>query len=213
MMMRQRKFVLLTFFACCIGSGGIAVAKEEYPVAADEFVYCTVCHGAQLMGNSTIRAPRLSQMESWYVERQLKSFKNGWRGAHESDAIGMEMQPMAAALSETQIADVVTFVSATRSALPPATVAGNAARGRTHYATCAACHGQKGEGVQALGGPALVGTNDWYLVEQLRKFRDGSRGSHPQDTFGSQMRAAVQILTDDQAVEDVVAYITTLQNQ
>jgi cytochrome c oxidase subunit 2 len=211
--MRHIKSILLTIVVCCIGIASSVIAEDEYPVAADEFVYCTVCHGAQLMGNSTIRAPRLSRMETWYVERQLVSFKNGWRGTHESDAIGMEMRPMAAAMSDTQIAEVAAFVSATRSALPPATLPGNATRGRTHYATCAACHGTKGEGVQALGGPALVGTNDWYLVEQLRKFRDGIRGSHPQDSFGGQMRAAVQILTDDKAIEDVVAYITTLQNQ
>ena len=50
------------------------------------------------------------------------------------------------------------------------------------------------------------------MVEQLRKYRDGSRGSHPQDAYGGQMRAAAQILGDDEAVHDVVAYINTLQS-
>lgn len=211
--MRYLRLTILIGAICWLNATNTVFAEDQYPVAAEEFVYCTVCHGAQLMGNTTIRAPRLSDMETWYVERQLHSFKNGWRGKHDNDAIGMEMQPMAAALSDEQITEVATFVTATTSARPAITVHGDSARGRTHYATCAACHGVKGEGNQLLGGPALTGVNDWYLVEQLRKFRDGSRGSHPQDTFGAQMRAAAQILTDDKAVEDVVAYITTLQSQ
>jgi cytochrome c553 len=208
--MRILKLSMFVIAVSSIGIANVVEAADDYPVAAEEFVYCTVCHGAQLMGNATIRAPRLSKMESWYVERQLTSFKNGWRGTHEADAIGMEMQPMAAALSDEQITEVAQFVSATTSPSPSTTVQGNASRGRIHYATCSACHGANGKGNQALGGPDLTGTNDWYLLEQLQKFRDGRRGSHPKDTFGGQMRAAVQILSDDDAVQDVVSYINTL---
>lgn len=190
-----------------------ASAEDQYPVAADEFVYCTVCHGAQLMGNAVIRAPRLSHMETWYAERQLQSFKTGLRGTHTDDKIGMEMQPMAAALTDAQIAAVAGFVNATISAPPPDTISGDVAKGKLHYATCAACHGLNGEGNQSLGGPSLQVVNDWYMVEQLNKFRDGSRGAHPEDTFGGQMRAAAQILTSDQAVVDVVAYINSLRKQ
>lgn len=211
--MRNLKFSVLLSALCFSSASNVAAAEDDYPVVADEYVYCTVCHGAQLMGNSVIRAPRLSKMEAWYVERQLQSFKNGWRGTHESDAIGMEMQPMAAALSDEQISEVASFVRATTSEPPPVTVQGNASKGRIHYATCSACHGANGQGNQALGGPALTVANDWYLVEQLGKFRSGSRGGHPEDSFGGQMRAAVQILNDDEAVQDVVSYINTLQSR
>lgn len=199
------------FAALIIGS--TAIAEDEYPVAAEEFVYCTVCHGAQLMGNATIRAPRLSRMESWYVERQLQAFKKGWRGVHTADEIGMEMQPMAVVLTDEQIVEVSEFVSKTTSDQPESTIAGNAGTGRTLYAPCSACHGQNAEGNRALGGPALTGLNDWYLVEQLRKYRAGSRGHDPQDTYGTQMRAAAQTLTDDDAIRDVVSYINTLQTK
>lgn len=191
--------------------GNAAIAEDKFPVVAEEFVYCTVCHGAQLMGNSTIRAPRLSRMESWYVERQLQAFKNGWRGVHSGDEIGMEMQPMAVALTDEQIADVAEFVSNTTSDQPQVTIAGDSAAGRTLYAPCGACHGRNAEGNQALGGPALTGLNDWYLVEQLRKYKAGSRGHDPQDTYGTQMRAAAQTLTDDESILDVVSYINNLQ--
>lgn len=201
-------------FAAIFASASVdASAEDAYPVAADEFVYCTVCHGAQLMGNSTIRAPRLSRMESWYVERQLQAFKKGWRGVHAADEIGMEMQPMAVALTDEQIVAVAEFVSKTTSEWPVATVSGNGDAGRAVYAPCSACHGQNAEGNQALGGPALAGLDDWYLVEQLEKYRAGSRGHDPQDTYGTQMRAAAQTLTDDDAIRNVVSYINTLQTK
>jgi len=181
-------------------------AEDELPIPADEYVYCTVCHGVQLMGNSVIKAPRLSGMESWYVENQLRAFKKGWRGKHESDLDGMEMQPMAAALSDEQIKEVSAFVAATRSDAPPGTITGDADKGSAHY-------GVRGEGNIALGSPALTGLNDWYLVTQMRNFRDGARGSHAGDTYGMQMRASARLLPDDEAIRDVVTYILTLQDQ
>jgi len=190
-----------------------AVADDELPIPADEFVYCTVCHGVQLMGNPIIRAPRLSGMDSWYVENQLRAFKKGWRGKHESDLTGMEMQTMAAALTDAQIREVSAFVAATRSDAPFSTIDGDADKGKTHYSTCAACHGVRGEGNIALGSPALTGINDWYLVTQIRNFRNGTRGSHAGDTYGMQMRASARLLSDDEAVQDVVTYISTLQDQ
>ena len=185
-------------------------AEDELPIPADEFVYCTVCHGVQLMGNSIIEAPRLSGMESWYVESQLRAFKKGWRGKHERDVVGMEMQPMAAALTDEQIKEVSAFVAATRSDLPPETINGDTDKGKAHYSTCAACHGVNGEGNIALGSPALTGQNDWYLVRQLKHFRDGTRGGQPGDTYGMQMRASAGLLSDDEAILDVVKYISTL---
>ena len=62
----------------------------EFVVTPDEFVFCTVCHGTQLMGNREIDAPRLSSMEPWYIEQQLRSFKEGWRGKHGEDLIGID---------------------------------------------------------------------------------------------------------------------------
>ena len=185
-------------------------AEDELPIPAEEYIYCTVCHGVQLMGNSIIEAPRLSGMESWYVESQLRAFKKGWRGKHERDVVGMEMQPMAAALTEEQIKEVSAFVAATRSDHPVETINGDVDRGKAHYSTCAACHGVRGEGNIALGSPALTGQNDWYLVRQLKHFRDGTRGGQPGDTYGMQMRASAGLLSDNQAINDVIKYISTL---
>jgi len=194
-----------------LGLTSLAKAADELPIPADEFVYCTVCHGVQMMGNRILQAPRLSGMASWYVSRQMVAFRNGARGVHQDDLAGRRMQTMAAALSSEQIAEVSSFVAATRSDGPPQTVNGDVDAGRDHYATCYACHGENGEGNEAIGGPPLAGISDWYLATQLRNYRDGRRGTNPDDNYGFLMRAATLVFLDnDKSIDDVVSYIATL---
>ena len=52
--------------------------------------------------------------------------------------------------------------------------------------------------------------SDWYLLSQLKNFKQGLRGHDPMDLDGRQMGLMVQTLHDDQAMQDVVAYINTL---
>jgi cytochrome c oxidase subunit 2 len=86
---------------------------------------------------------------------------------------------------------------------------GDPEAGKTFFAICQACHGPDAQGNQQLGAPRLAGQKPWYLLRQLRHFRAGARGVDPRDTFGLQMRAMSITLPDDQAVQDVVAYIAT----
>jgi cytochrome c553 len=209
--MRRRTLeIWLIVAALCLP--GIALADDPV-IPPEKFVYCTVCHGVQLKGNHVIQAPRLSGMAPWYTERQLLAFARGWRGTHGEDVYGMEMQPMAAALAAEEMRAAAAFVAATASEAPPVTVEGDLENGRSLYTTCSACHGADGSGVEALGGPALTVVDDWYLVRQLGNFKAGIRGSHPDDTQGAQMRAAAQLLPDDEAIRDVVAYINSLQQR
>jgi cytochrome c553 len=207
------KVLLRICASCCLASSPL-VQADDYPVIPpDELVYCTVCHGVQMKGNPIIEAPRLSGMDAYYIERQLRAFSKGWRGAHENDVAGMEMRPMAAILTDEQIIEAARYVNAVGSEPPPVTVEGDAKRGEAFYAPCAACHGSNGEGIEALGGPPLAGLNDWYLVTQLANYKAGTRGSHPEDTFGQQMRAAASVLPDDTAIRDVASFINTLQRR
>ena len=102
-------------FAALMMLGARLAAADDLPIPPDEFLYCTTCHGVQLMGNPVIKAPRLSGMETWYVRQQLQNFKAGIRGRHEADPYGYEMQPMAAVLDDEQIVTVAEFASASRS--------------------------------------------------------------------------------------------------
>lgn len=189
------------------------VRADDYTVVPERFMFCTTCHGVELHGNGSVDAPRLAGMEDWYVAGQLQAFKQGWRGAHPDDLIGMEMQPQAAVLTDDDITEAAAFVATIpeRGRQTAQTVSGDASRGRGLYESCAACHGADGRGSKVLNAPALTGQNDWYLVRQLDNYSTGTRGYAPEDTAGRQMRAAVTVLADDADVRDVVAYINTLR--
>ena len=88
-------------------------------------------------------------------------------------------------------------------------VAGNASAGAAQYAVCAACHGQQGEGMQALNAPKIAGQEPWYLRRQLNGFKAGHRGSLPEDVFGQQMRPMAMTLASDAAIENMIAHIQT----
>jgi len=154
----------------------------------------------------------LSGQGDWYLKRQLKYFKNGARGTHDKDVFGKMMVPMAATLgNDAAIDNVVAYVKTLPDNPAPATVQGNAKKGQERYVTCAACHGRDGRGIQATNAPGLKGMSDWYLVTQLKNFKQGIRGAHPKDLYGPQMASIAEMLADDQATDDLVAYINTLR--
>jgi cytochrome c oxidase subunit II len=82
--------------------------------------------------------------------------------------------------------------------------------GEASFQICKTCHGQKGEGQQALNSPSLSGQFDWYTERQLKNYKEGIRGGHPNDIYGSQMRPMALTLADDNAIKNVAAYINTL---
>ena len=169
---------------------------------------CASCHGTDGRGNPRIDAPVLAGLSAAYLERQVDGFRRGYRGRHPEDLEGLEMRPMVEGLADADLAAVGAWL-ASLSAPQPAGAAGTTggvaparaearggdpARGQTLYAACAVCHGRSGEG------------ND---ARQLRKFIDGIRGSHPDDTSGVSMRASVADLPPRDAA-DIVAWIETL---
>src|SRR5258708_5940171 len=91
-----------------------------------------------------------------------------------------------------------------------AQAAGDAAAGKPLYAVCAACHGSQAEGNPALHAPKLSGQGDWYLKRQLKYFKSGARGTHEKDVFGKMMAPMAATLSDDAAIDNVIAYIKTL---
>jgi cytochrome c oxidase subunit 2 len=90
---------------------------------------------------------------------------------------------------------------------------GNPQIGQSQYAVCSACHGAQGEGNKLLNAPKLAGQEGWYLRRQLEYYKSGARGTHKDDVYGKQMAPMVATLTNKEAVENVVAYITSLPDQ
>ena len=187
------------------GPGDPALGQVNYAL-------CGACHGTQGAGMQPLNAPRIAGLNARYVERQLNYFRDGVRGAHELDTAGSLMRPIMAALPD-QAADrnVAAYIETLRAEPSPITVSGDIEQGAVLYANCAVCHGPGGEGLWALNAPALAGQSDWYLVTQLRNFRDEIRGAHPMDLYGDQMMMLADILPTDEDINDVVAYLNTLR--
>ncbi|MCM2253039.1 MAG: c-type cytochrome [Ramlibacter sp.] len=176
------------------------------------FAACAACHGASGEGNVALHAPKLSGQGAWYLERQLRLFRQGARGTHEKDVFGRMMAPMAATLADdAAVANVAAYIATLPDTPVQATIKGDVDNGRRRYATCAACHGADGRGAAATNAPRIQGMSDWYLATQLKNFRDGVRGGHAQDAYGSQMALVAGMLADDAAIGDIVAYIHSRQ--
>lgn len=188
-------------------------ARPAPDPAAGKALYaaCAGCHGEQGEGNQAVNAPKLAGQDGWYLRRQLAHFKQGARGAGDRDANGKIMAQMMATLPDAAAKDnVVAYIVTLPDKRPAPTLSGNAARGRTRYTTCGACHGAKGEGILATNAPRLQGMSDWYLAAQLKNFRDGVRGAHADDLYGGQMAHMAGMLNDEQSIRDVIAYVNGL---
>ncbi|MCH7820975.1 MAG: c-type cytochrome [Proteobacteria bacterium] len=179
-------------------------------LGAASYAVCAACHGSQGEGLVALNAPKLSGQDPQYLKRQLRNYKSGLRGIHEDDVNGRIMAPMAATLfNDAMIDNVIAYIGTLDDIPAPATIDGDVAHGARLYALCANCHGKDGQGIK-MNAPRQAGINDWYLLSQLKNFKQGLRGHHPEDLSGNQMRAMALTLQDEQAMRDVIAYINSL---
>jgi cytochrome c oxidase subunit 2 len=158
-----------------------------------------------------MNAPKIAGQDAWYLKRQIMNYKKGLRGTHEGDTFGQQMIGMVATLADEQAVDnVVAHIQTFPDSAAAATIEGDVGSGQKHYNICAYCHGKDGMGVQAMNAPRAAGMSDWYMARQLQNFKDDVRGGHLQDFHGKQMGFMADILHDEQAINDVIAYINTL---
>ena len=169
---------------------------------------CVACHGADGLGLAAAGFPRLAGLPAAYVRKQLTDFSSGAR----SNPV---MQPLAKALTETEIAAVSQAVAAMPFP-PPATVPrsempGNAAQKlalqgawERQIPACVSCHGPAGVGV-GDAFPALAGQPAAYLAAQLTAWQNGTRRNDPNDLMGH----IAQSLTLEE-VQGVAHYFASL---
>ena len=74
---------------------------------------------------------------------------------------------------------------------------------------CQSCHGDMLQGNESLKAPLISGLSQWYLYRQMKNYRDGIRGTHPQDIFGQSMRLSIMNLSDDE-LRALAEYISTI---
>ena len=208
---RRMKYSIALFLAfsfVCVLSAGPKMKKPEL----GKILYdtCKNCHGVDGEGNPAILAPGINGMPAWYIIASIKKYQNGTRGAHPDDPAGLRMRPLSRHLkTDKEIEAVANYIEHLKPKANPITVHGDVARGKTLYMTCLACHGPEGQGNPALKAPPIKLLPDWYIVNQLQKYRNGQRASNPKDIEGQQMKGMAMTLPDEQALSDVAAYIST----
>jgi cytochrome c553 len=151
---------------------------------------CGACHGST--GNSSIpTVPSLAGQPAIYLHWQLILYRDGRRK-------DPQMTPLAAPLSDTEMADLAAWFAA-QTPVPPPRVPLSPSQARPGRALaeqyfCFACHGAALEGREYA--PRLSALHQEYLTTQLRRFKAGTRG----DLDGA-MTTAAQPLTEETIAE------------
>ena len=172
---------------------------------------CISCHGPKGEGNESLNAPRLAGMSSWYIKRQLAYFQKKIRGTESNDTFGQLMSRMSTLLpDQSAINDVAFYINSLVPDEAEHSSIGDLVKGKQLYSTCSFCHGEQAQGNFAMNAPKLSGPHDWYLSRQLKSYKNGTRGNHPFDLYGSQMMLMSRLLHDEQDITDVISYIGTL---
>lgn len=185
----------------------IALGGDEISLQARnaEQVYesCLVCHSTREMQ----RGPILDALPSWYVIQQLNKFDKGIRGSNEENKSEFLMRPVVKQFADPVIwKEVAELIESQAKPEHLKIIRGNPERGKVLFAVCASCHGASGQGNKDLKAPPINVQEDWYLMDQLRKFQLGMRGYDPRDTEGQLMRNIVRSYSVND-LKDIVAFI------
>ncbi|MBT6380982.1 MAG: c-type cytochrome [Opitutales bacterium] len=202
--LKVTSLILILFSAC---SPQDTLSPEERVQAQAAFESCLICHSAQEMQ----RGPIVDGLPAWYAKHQLEKFQSGIRGQVPENR---SEHLMGSARDRFVDPETINLLSRYIESLPPKNhrkvVRGDSEKGKLAYVSCITCHGTNGEGNTLLKSPPLNIQEDWYLLDQLRKFAKGARGYHSDDFTGQQMAAALNGL-DDQTLKDLIAHIQTFQ--
>ena len=154
------------------------------------------------------RGPVLDGLPEWYLADQLKKFKSGQRGKNAANrAEALMGVAMAKVETEVQLAGLARHFAGRKPKPSIRVVRGNIPVGRAHYVTrCVSCHGARGEGKPEIQSPPVNVQEDWFLLDQLRKYANGQRSVHPSDAGGVMTKAAASNLSLND-LRNMVAYI------
>lgn len=200
--MKKLAFAALVMFgaASTVSAAGDAAAGKTKSAA------CAACHNAD--GNSLVPTfPKLAGQHAEYITKQLADFQSGAR-------TNATMSPMAAPLSEQDIADLAAYFSSNTRSIGSAADAQKAAVGQKIFqggdktkgiAACMACHGPTGSGNPVAKFPSLSGQHSAYVIKALKDFRAGTRANDP-----AKMMRDIAAKMSDSDIEAVAEYIAGL---
>ncbi|QLF91940.1 cytochrome-c oxidase, cbb3-type subunit III [Pseudomonas sp. ABC1] len=179
------------------------VAKDEQALKMGGRLfatYCSICHGSDAKGS--VGFPNLADKD--------------WRWGGEPETIKMSilhgrigvMPAWGAVIGEEGVKNVAAFVRKDLGGLAlPEGTAVDLEAGKAIYAqTCSVCHGATGDGMAALGAPALNSPAGWIYGSSLPQLQQTIRHGR-----NGQMPAQEQYLGNDK-VHLLAAYVYNLSH-
>jgi cytochrome c553 len=197
----------------------IANGQTIYNQGKGAAMACGGCHGAKALGMDAMGASRLANIGQVYVFKQL----NDYAADKRTDAgTGALMNGIAKALDEQDRRDVAAYldslefeteVSDLKALAATGVKVGNPKKGGIIMAkgikplvpACQNCHGFGG---RAANVPAIHQQKYVYLVNQMKRYRDGSRANDPVVYEVGIMRGIAKKLTNEN-IADIAAYLST----
>lgn len=201
-------------------TGNAEAGAKIFAEGKGEAPPCMSCHGEKGLGDDNMGTPRLAGQGFVYLRKQLYEFAADRR----TDTTMGVMNGIARALSDQDKADISAYEAsvheatlASASNLEEIKAAGAVQVGEKYIGkgivlygipeknvpACSSCHQFNGRGALPVY-PAIGGQRYVYLVNQLKKWKDGSRANDPL----GQMRAVASKLSDED-IYNVAAYLTS----
>lgn len=215
---------LLTGVALAVACyGGFAAAAADLDRGKEINGVCAACHGQYGQGGKRGEYPRLAGQSAAYLKDQLRSFR-----ARKRINIPMYPYTQDRELPDEDIEDVAEYLASIKLPTRPPVfkdtddalarllamekvmivprVEGEVEKGGALYQKeCASCHGKQGLGRGKF--PRLVGQYSNYLKKQADAFVRGER-PHDEQAVGGILNSL-----KERDIQDVLAYLTTLQDQ
>lgn len=172
--MRGCKWIVV---AAVLMAAGSVQAAGDATAGKQKSAPCVACHGTD--GNATVGLyANIAGQPVSYLETQLKALRDGER-------VDPVMSPMAAGLSDQDIADLAAYFSSQQikhgsvpeDAVEPGALMYRAGNAETGVPACMACHGPQGLGNDPAGWPALGGQHPEYVAKQLELYASGERNT------------------------------------
>jgi len=200
--------LFLSLSAAAQGGEPIRVVLEFEPDIDNgrrTFEICARCHLPEAWGNDDGTYPQLAGQHVNVLMKQLLDIRSGKRA-------NPSMQPFVQQRTiggYQNLSDVVAYISTlpmtpahTRGPWPPENPVYT--EGKQIYAqNCAGCHGETGQGNNALSYPRLQGQHFTYMQRQARLVRNNLRSVAPE------MVALFKAFADDE-LDKVLNYISYL---
>ena len=174
-----------------------AHAAGDPAIGQKKFYTCVGCHGIENYKNAypDYDVPRLRHQNAAYIVSALQEYRSGER-PHAT------MHAQASSLSDQDMEDIAAYLQGGDPVKPSAKVVGAVP---TQVASCTACHGENGLGVDAPMNPkppVLAGQHVDYLEQALTTYHNGRRKNVVMDGMA-------QLLKTDEDIKIVAAYFAS----